>query len=112
MDKETIEPKESGAISTRQRQLTGIPAQLVRLIAIGMSLFQLYTGYFQFTAMNQRVPHVCLGYILIFLVYPLGKKSRKDRLSIDSLRGSGRWGPWDWKYPCMNSSWEVFLSSF
>jgi TRAP-type uncharacterized transport system fused permease subunit len=89
MDKETIEPKESGAISTRQRQLTGIPAQLVRLIAIGMSLFQLYTGYFQFTAMNQRVPHVCLGYILIFLVYPLGKKSRKDRLSIDSRRALG-----------------------
>lgn len=85
MDKETIEPKESGAISTRQRQLTGWSAQLVRLIAVGMSLFQLYTGYFQFTAMNQRVPHVCLGYILIFLVYPLGKKSRKDRLSIDSI---------------------------
>ena len=85
MDKELIEPKESGAVSTRQRQLTGISAQLVRWIAVGMSLFQLYTGYFQFTAMNQRVPHVCLGFILIFLVYPMSSKSRKDRLSIDSV---------------------------
>ena len=72
-------------MSTRQRQLTGFPAHLVRWIAVGMSLFQLYTGYFQFTAMNQRVPHVTLGFILIFLVYPYGKKGRKDRLSIDSI---------------------------
>ena len=85
MDKETIEPKESGAISTRQRQLKGWSAQLVRWIAIGMSLFQLYTGYFQFTAMNQRVPHVALGFMLIFLVYPMSSKSRKDRLSLDSV---------------------------
>jgi TRAP transporter 4TM/12TM fusion protein len=85
MDKEQVKPKESGSISTRQRQLTGIPAHLVRWIAVGMSLFQLYTGYFQFTAMNQRVPHVTLGFILIFLIYPIGKKSRKDRLSIDSI---------------------------
>jgi len=85
MDKETIEPKESGAISTKQRQLKGWSAQLVRWIAIGMSLFQLYTGYFQFTAMNQRVPHVALGFILIFLVYPMSSKSRKDKLSIDSV---------------------------
>jgi TRAP transporter 4TM/12TM fusion protein len=85
MDKEQIKPKESGAISTRQRQLTGISAHLVRWIAVGMSLFQLYTGYFQFTAMNQRVPHVTLGFILIFLVYPISRKSRKDRLSLDSV---------------------------
>jgi len=85
MGKELEKSKESGAVSTRQRQLTGISAQLVRWIAIGMSLFQLYTGYFQFTAMNQRVPHVTLGFILIFLIYPMGKKGRKDQLSIDSV---------------------------
>ena len=85
MDKASVKPEKSGSISTRQRQLTGIPAHLVRWIAVGMSLFQLYTGYFQFTAMNQRVPHVTLGFILIFLVYPIHKKSRKDRLSIDSM---------------------------
>jgi TRAP transporter 4TM/12TM fusion protein len=85
MDKTSEAPETPGAISTRQRQLTGFPAHLVRGIAVGMSLFQLYTGYFQFTAMNQRVPHVTLGFILIFLVYPYGKKGRKDRLSIDSI---------------------------
>ena len=85
MEKTSEAPNKTGAISTRQRQLTGFPAHLVRWIAVGMSLFQLYTGYFQFTAMNQRVPHVTLGFILIFLVYPYGKKGRKDRLSIDSI---------------------------
>ncbi|MEA3361025.1 MAG: TRAP transporter permease [Thermodesulfobacteriota bacterium] len=85
MDKELEKPKESSTVSTRQRQLTGISAQLVRWIAIGMSLFQLYTGYFQFTAMNQRVPHVTLGFILIFLIYPISKRGRNDRLSIDSV---------------------------
>ena len=85
MDNTSEAPKISGSISTRQRQLTGFPAHLIRFIAVGMSLFQLYTGYFQFTAMNQRVPHVVLGFILIFLVYPYGKKGRKDKLSIDSI---------------------------
>ncbi|MBW1857185.1 MAG: hypothetical protein JRI42_02775, partial [Deltaproteobacteria bacterium] len=85
MDKESIQSKKSSVVSTRQRQLKGWSAQLVRWIAIGMSLFQLYTGYFQFTAMNQRVPHVTLGFILIFLVYPMTKRGRKDRLSIESV---------------------------
>ncbi len=85
MDKKIKKTKESSAVSTRQRQLTGISAQVVRWIAIGMSLFQLYTGYFQFTAMNQRVPHVTLGFILIFLIYPMSRRGRKDRLSIDSV---------------------------
>jgi TRAP transporter 4TM/12TM fusion protein len=85
MDKGSMNQKKASVVSTRQRQLTGLSAQLVRWIAIGMSLFQLYTGYFQFTAMNQRVPHVTLGFILIFLVYPMTKKGRRDRLSIDSV---------------------------
>jgi len=85
MDKESVQSKKSSTVSTRQRQLKGWSAQLVRWIAIGMSLFQLYTGYFQFTAMNQRVPHVTLGFILIFLVYPMRKRDRKDRLNIESV---------------------------
>jgi len=35
--------------------------------------------------MNQRVPHVVLGFMLIFLIYPMRKGSRKDRLSLDSI---------------------------
>lgn len=80
-----IKPEESKAVSSRQKILKGKSALLVRYIAIGMSLFQLYTGYFQLTAMNQRVPHVVLGFILIFLVYPVSAKARKDRLGIDGL---------------------------
>ena len=45
------------------------PAQrtpwLVRTLAIAMSLFQLYTGLFQLTAMNQRVTHVTLALVLM-----------------------------------------------
>ena len=85
MDKDLSESQEPSAISTRQRQLSGFSAQLVRWIAVGLSLFHLYTGYFQFTAMNQRVPHVTLGFILIFLVYPYAQKGRRDRLSADSI---------------------------
>ena len=85
MDKPLTEPKQSGSVSSRQRKLKGFFAYAVKVIAVGMSLFHLYTGYFQFTAMNQRVPHVTMGFMLIFLVYPFSKKSRKDRVSIDSL---------------------------
>ncbi len=85
MGKKSEKSNKLSAVSTRQRLLTGLSAQLVRWIAIGMSLFHLYTGYFQFTAMNQRVPHVVLGFILIFLTYPMRKGSRKDRLSLDSI---------------------------
>jgi TRAP transporter 4TM/12TM fusion protein len=51
---------------------------LVRIVAVLMSFFQLYTGLFQFTAMNQRVTHVTFGLILIFLYYRIdGGKNKK-----------------------------------
>lgn len=60
------------------------PAQrtpwLVRTLAIAMSLFQLYTGLFQLTAMNQRVTHVTLALVLIFLVYGFDQK-KKTRIA-------------------------------
>ncbi len=45
-----------------------------------MSLFQLYTGLFQLTAMNQRVTHVTLALVLIFLVYGFDQK-KKTRIA-------------------------------
>jgi len=75
--------EEQGAVSVRQRRLTGKSRLLVRYIAIAMSLFQLYTGIFQFTAMNQRVPHVIFAYILIFLLYPISSRKRDDRITWD-----------------------------
>jgi len=53
---------------------------LVRTLAIAMSLFQLYTGLFQLTAMNQRVTHVTLALVLIFLVYGFDQK-KKTRIA-------------------------------
>jgi TRAP transporter 4TM/12TM fusion protein len=49
----------------------------VKIIAIGMSLFQLYTGIFQLTAMNQRVPHVTLALMLVFLFFGFGQKKQE-----------------------------------
>jgi TRAP transporter 4TM/12TM fusion protein len=53
---------------------------LVRVIAVAMSLYQLYTGIFQLTAMNQRVTHVTFGLILIFLYYGFDQK-KKTRIA-------------------------------
>ena len=50
-----------------------------------MSTFHLYTGFFQLTAMNQRVTHVTFGLILIFLIFPIGKKGKKDRFTWDAI---------------------------
>ncbi len=58
---------------------------LTRWLAIGLSLFQLYTGIFQLSAMNQRVPHVCVGVVLIFLIYPFRKAGRRHQAGVTSL---------------------------
>ncbi len=61
---------------------------LIRLIAIAMSLFQLYTGVFQMTAMNQRVTHVTFGLVLIFLLYGW-KHEKKKKISWDGYLLAG-----------------------
>ena len=61
---------------------------LIRLIAVAMSLFQLYTGVFQMTAMNQRVTHVTFGLVLIFLIYGW-KHQKKDKISWDGYLLAG-----------------------
>ena len=42
-------------------------SRLIQALAILMSLYQLFTGFYQLTAMNQRVTHVTFGLVLIFL---------------------------------------------
>jgi TRAP transporter 4TM/12TM fusion protein len=51
---------------------------LVRIIAVVMSIFQLVTGVYQFTAMNQRVIHVTFALVLIYLYYDIRLKKRKS----------------------------------
>ena len=53
---------------------------LVRGIAVAMSLYQLFTGIFQLTAMNQRVTHVTFALVLIFLYYGFDQ-NKKQRIS-------------------------------
>jgi TRAP transporter 4TM/12TM fusion protein len=53
---------------------------LIRIIAIAMSLFQLFTGLFQLTAMNQRVTHVTFALVLVYLYYNFRQK-KQDKIS-------------------------------
>ena len=55
---------------------------LIKIIATAMSLFQLFTGIYQLTAMNQRVIHVTFGLVLIFLLYGWNSR-RKTSISWD-----------------------------
>lgn len=61
---------------------------LIRLIAVAMSVFQLYTGIFQMTAMNQRVTHVTFGLVLIFLLYGW-KHQKREQISWDGYLLAG-----------------------
>jgi TRAP transporter 4TM/12TM fusion protein len=64
----------------RFRTLSGTPARVVAAIAIGLSLFQLYTaGVGPLEALKQRSVHLTLIMVLAFLLYPARKGSRHDR---------------------------------
>ena len=67
--------------SIERQSITGF---ITRWLAIGLSLFHLYTGVFQLTAMNQRVPHVVIGAVLIFLVYPFRKNGDRGKPGLSS----------------------------
>jgi TRAP transporter 4TM/12TM fusion protein len=61
---------------------------VVALIAVALSLFQLYTGLFgSFDALMQRTIHLGLASLLVFLTHPSGKaEDKKARIrSIDIL---------------------------
>ena len=61
---------------------------LVRGIAIVMSIYQLFTGLFQLTAMNQRVTHVTFALVLIYFYYSFGQKKR-ERITWDGYLLAG-----------------------
>lgn len=63
------------------REYKGFLAVIVSLIAIGASLFHLYTAYFgAFFALIQRDIHWLFMGVLIFLLYPATRKSPRDKL--------------------------------
>jgi TRAP transporter 4TM/12TM fusion protein len=66
-----------------QRQMSGRVGQIITILAISMSLFHLYTaGYMVYTAMVQRSIHLCFALALIFLLYPGGRRSSRDRVPL------------------------------
>ncbi|MBN1102997.1 MAG: TRAP transporter permease [Deltaproteobacteria bacterium] len=62
------DPADNGKVEAKPAVRPSVPT-LIRVIAIAMSLFQLCTGIYQLTAMNQRVTHVTFALMLIFLLY-------------------------------------------
>lgn len=69
--------------ASKVRKLTGILGKVTAVIAIIMSLFHLYTaGFGTLLSAKQRSLHIIFAFSLGFLLFPAGKKSRKDRASI------------------------------
>jgi len=65
----------------KTREFKGFLAVIVSLIAIAASLFHLYTAQFgAFFALIQRDIHWLFMAVLIFLLYPAGPKSPRNRL--------------------------------
>jgi TRAP transporter 4TM/12TM fusion protein len=75
----TAQEEEKGV----RRNVKGNAGKVISAIAVCFSLFQVITGYFPLIAMYQRLIHVIFGFSLIFLLFPLSSKRRKDRLSWD-----------------------------
>jgi len=74
---EVVEKFDSEA---RFRKLTGAPALVTTAIAVGLSLFQLYTaGTGPLAALRQRSLHLTLIMVLAFLLYPAHKGADRRR---------------------------------
>ncbi len=65
------------AVESSTRDLKGLTAKIVFLIAVAMSLFHLYTaGFGVLLAHKQRAVHLMFVLVLGFLLYPASKKGR------------------------------------
>jgi len=69
---------------SRVRKPIGIMAIIISFIAIGMSVFQFYTGGFGLLlALVQRAVHLAFALCLIFLIYPVSKgQFEQNRIKI------------------------------
>lgn len=59
----------------------------ITLIAVLYSLFHLYITFYPMPTLLQRAVHVCLGALLIFLIYPASSKNRQRGMA---------WFDWLW----------------
>jgi len=75
--KKMAQASEGGA-----RVLTGMAGYIVFAIAVGMSLFQIYTGFFgELAGSKQLSIHLTFALVLCYLCNPRSKKSPRDRIS-------------------------------
>jgi TRAP transporter 4TM/12TM fusion protein len=70
-----------------ERQPTSRIAILVlKLVAISMSIFQLYTGFFgSLSGAKQLSIHLAFAMVLCFLFFPRSKKAPVDRVTLDDV---------------------------
>ncbi|GAB6100196.1 TRAP transporter permease [Halanaerocella petrolearia] len=79
-EEQTEELLEQFDPSSKFREYSGIMAVLITLIAVGMSLFHLYTaGFGVLLALKQRAIHLGFILVLIFLLYPVHSKFKEDK---------------------------------
>lgn len=72
-----LEPEEP----TRERRLWGLAGLVVTLLAISFSIFQLYNaGFGLLITQKLRAGHLAFVLFLIFLLYPIRKRSAKDKI--------------------------------
>ncbi len=74
------------ASDSGSRVLTGMAGKIVFLIAICMSLFQIYTGFFgELAGSRQLSIHLTFALVLCYLCNPLSKKSARNRLAVSDI---------------------------
>ena len=79
--KKLAEESETGG-----RLLSGKTVAIVSTIAICMSLFQLYTGFFgELPGSKQLSVHLSFAMVLCFIFYPITRKAKHDRIPIYDL---------------------------
>ena len=70
----------------RFRKFVGVPAAVVSIVAILMSLFHLYTaGFGVLEAIKQRGVHLTFVLVLIFLLFPFSKRRARTRPTVRDL---------------------------
>ena len=63
----------------RTRILSGWEAKLVLLVAVALSLFHFYTsGFGLLLAIKQRAVHLALVLFMVYMLYPVSGKARRD----------------------------------
>lgn len=82
MSKEVIQ-EETKTSSGKKRSFGGNLRRFVTILTVSLAVFQLYTAFFGLLpAMQQRSVHMAFVLPLIFLLYPMTAKSRRDRPSL------------------------------